>query len=678
MQRLRTDVTAFFTDLLMKARRGPKPVPGEIRVFGGRKYIYHSEGGWKYYGSGKGSKASTYHVEGVSKHPDLPSTPHIAKPEEATSTASAPEEKIRTRSKKVDDPTKKEATLEELTKDPRVETAEKIKKEYAKTTTERSEKSTEEDLAIAQAIEDNFDRTPSTLGGSSEVKLVNAAGNQYAVKKERGRSEGRSQLVHEVLADRLYNLVGARAPFSTLVEVGGKMFKASEYLTSARALGTVSPAIKKAAIDELKEHFVMDALLGNWDVVGASEDNILIKDGHIVRIDNGSSFKHRARGAEKPASDWATSTKVGEIDSMRDSGTAGTNVFQSVTDADIREQVEILKHFRNDILAKVDEFAAKHPEAVGAKEVLEKRMDWLEKNYSKSDKVEAAVKDYDKALYSSAATAKYFEELESFELNIHDNYKANFVQHAKKIETKYASYFENYAKEHGISVEEYKTKLQSHAERLMQQSSYFRATDLGVLDKILLDEKDARFKSQFETSSSHGSYSPTSRARVESKYFGWDSDTLKNKEMRPIYGYCSDNENGVNNSSGTNPPSNNAAQYGGVTLRIKKDHALKHATVTFSDSLGVEESMTASPVVKPHFTSLPLSHGDPLKKIDSTGKRSTYTEIQYHNQLKAEHIESVHISLAAASSSEYGAKQVEQALGIARKTHLDFKFYNNK
>ena len=57
------------------------------------------------------------------------------------------------------------------------------------------------------------------------------------------------------------------------------------------------PAAYEAACKKLREGFVADALLGNWDVIGANADNVLVTtSGQVLRIDNGGSLRYRAQG----------------------------------------------------------------------------------------------------------------------------------------------------------------------------------------------------------------------------------------------------------------------------------------------------------------------------------------------------------------------------------------------
>jgi len=69
-------------------------------------------------------------------------------------------------------------------------------------------------------------------------------------------------------------------------------------------------------VNKLKENFVADAILGNWDVVGLSKDNVMLgKDGKTYRIDNGGSLRYRAQGGLKK--DWGVTPT--EIFTMRTS-----------------------------------------------------------------------------------------------------------------------------------------------------------------------------------------------------------------------------------------------------------------------------------------------------------------------------------------------------------------------
>ncbi len=181
------------------------------------------------------------------------------------------------------------------------------------------------------------------LGGSTGATLVRdpATGKQYVFKK--GRNPG--HLREEATADELYRAGGVPVPRSKIYDVPGGPVKLSAY-HEGKTLGQLEhadPGAYRAAVAELQKHFVMDAVLGNWDVIGMGADNILVTDsGAVLRIDNGGSLRYRAQGSKKSSSQWTET--VGELSSLRNPAINGAaaNVFGALTDDDIRAQAKAL------------------------------------------------------------------------------------------------------------------------------------------------------------------------------------------------------------------------------------------------------------------------------------------------------------------------------------------------
>jgi hypothetical protein len=92
------------------------------------------------------------------------------------------------------------------------------------------------------------------------------------------------------------------------------------------------------------ENFMVDAWLGNWDVVGTGYDNLLIIDGtRAVRIDVGGSMRFRAQGGIKTASQW--NGKVTELESILKMAPDGSNqyavsVFKNMTQEELERGVQ--------------------------------------------------------------------------------------------------------------------------------------------------------------------------------------------------------------------------------------------------------------------------------------------------------------------------------------------------
>ncbi|MDP3444512.1 MAG: hypothetical protein Q8T08_16765, partial [Ignavibacteria bacterium] len=101
---------------------------------------------------------------------------------------------------------------------------------------------------------------------------------------------------------------------------------------------------------------------------------------------------------------------------------------------------------------------------------------------------------------------------------------------------------------------------------------------------------------------------------------------------------------------------NYVIQYGDINIKIKRESAMKKATITFRDSLGSESTIAATPAAKPHFTTFDGT----LKKLREVSKYKpgkspsyTYVEAQYHNQLTIDDIESVYIPYGHFDSDEW-------------------------
>ncbi len=132
----------------------------------------------------------------------------------------------------------------------------------------------------------------------------------------------------ELLASKLYAAAGVAGQDAKLVTKGGKVGIASRWTEVSKAPASI---LKKA--DGAQSGFMVDAWLGNWDVVGLEYDNLQLgADGKAVRIDAGGSLQYRAQGGKK-----AFGSSVIEIDSLQDKSInpQAAAVFGGMTKADI-------------------------------------------------------------------------------------------------------------------------------------------------------------------------------------------------------------------------------------------------------------------------------------------------------------------------------------------------------
>jgi len=166
-------------------------------------------------------------------------------------------------------------------------------------------------------------------------------------------------LYNEYLANRIYDLLGVPVPACRFYLTTTECVLLSEYLTPSQAFKGSSPAVMQA----LREHFAVDALLANWDVLGQTMDNVIVYQGMPVRIDMGGALYRRAQGSLKKAEDF--SFQVVELYTMRClSGSYKSphcEVFAPLTDAEVAEQIRrIVPVVRTSVLPLVVDVPVLH------------------------------------------------------------------------------------------------------------------------------------------------------------------------------------------------------------------------------------------------------------------------------------------------------------------------------
>ena len=491
----------------------------------------------------------------------------------------------------------------------------------------------------SEKSEETFKETPFTLedmvritslGGSSDVQLYrDKSGYKYAVKSETSLG-GLGQLELEVTADELYREMGIDTPISSIIE--GK--KVSEYI-EGRTLGAhgITDSIRK----ELWKGFMMDVLLRNQDVIGDAQDNILIgKDEKVYRIDNGSSFMFRARGGDKP---WTKDNVVQDFVDIMNPDYAAGRIFIGIPLEEVNRQITDIVVHLDDLHNIMGDNLFETFQARCTK--LSTHVKGLIRDKIKVKKSE----DYDKGKFSSKITSDYFKDWGKFQIEGNPELKEAIETQILKQEKSSIGQYETYARDEGMSVEDFKSMMQRDIEKMVQESEFFIVAHLdNGFDGIL---KDGRFKTLFETRSGSGCCSTDIRARTEKVRFGYPDDDGFKPESRPISGYFVNNRNGVMNDQGTIPPPNLVDNYGDIIFKVKKDVAWHKATITSKDSLSKYTDFVATPAAKPHFTSVEPRDYRTLRKCAENGLRSGfagyYVEAQYHNQLHIEDIESIHI-----------------------------------
>lgn len=149
-------------------------------------------------------------------------------------------------------------------------------------------------------------------GGSTGAKIVQAPDGTKFVMKRPSEKGGYAHLKNEYDVNQFYSIMGAKVPESKLFDKNpDDAVLLSKFIENGMSLhdwwqsNKSKPKELEKMKKKLREHFAVDVLLGNWDVVGQGADNILIdSNGTPYRIDNGGSMRFRAQGEKKQWEQW--------------------------------------------------------------------------------------------------------------------------------------------------------------------------------------------------------------------------------------------------------------------------------------------------------------------------------------------------------------------------------------
>lgn len=200
--------------------------------------------------------------------------------------------------------------------------------------------------------------------------------------------EEQSRIWNEFLADSIYQHFGIPVPQTEIVKVNRTYGQTAQELAhemapklpDARAYGHASEWIEQDSekkfdlIDQkLKDGFIVDALIANWDVVKEGYDNLMTHGDDVIRYDSGGALLFRA--AVKERKDFGE--MVLELESMRAS-------YPGLTEEDIHNQVKTLQErFKNEDIDKlVDATRLHQTDRNFLKQTLLKRRDYIIKHFS--------------------------------------------------------------------------------------------------------------------------------------------------------------------------------------------------------------------------------------------------------------------------------------------------------
>jgi 8-oxo-dGTP pyrophosphatase MutT (NUDIX family) len=215
--------------------------------------------------------------------------------------------------------------------------------------------------SVTNVDEDAWEQIGPQGGSNSGGMYRNVnTGEQLYVKTSPNIDMSRN----EILASKIYALAGVEAADANPAIRNGEFSVASSYVDG---LSEDPNLLKGGRVPGAQEHMAVDAWLGNWDVVGATYDNMLVKDGRAVRIDPGGSMAYRAQGGLKneqiPGSWGPTVEDIQSLLKESPTRTAWT-VFDKTTDEDLIDGYSRILEIPTDVLREtVQDYGPVDPDA---------------------------------------------------------------------------------------------------------------------------------------------------------------------------------------------------------------------------------------------------------------------------------------------------------------------------
>jgi hypothetical protein len=179
----------------------------------------------------------------------------------------------------------------------------------------------------------------------------------------------------EVLANKIYKLLNVYVPEVELIEKDNKIGLTSKIVDVLD--DNVEDYMEKLSDhSDIKDNFVIDAWLANWDVGGFdfySKNVLLDKNNRALRIDQGGSLTRRAQGGLKGSS---FNDIVSEIESLRSSKATSMNrnLFNKINKKDIQTGLQKLKNLDITKLKElIDEYAPENEKEFIYKTLINRR-----------------------------------------------------------------------------------------------------------------------------------------------------------------------------------------------------------------------------------------------------------------------------------------------------------------
>lgn len=232
---------------------------------------------------------------------------------------------------------------------------------------------TNQNLGVETEIWDYSLKTGEQRGSNfgAEFTIPTEAGpTKFYVKF--ASPESSEQIWNEQLADNIYRYIGIPVPNTKIVKIEGVYGHASEM---------INDIVEGAEINtKLKDGFIVDSLIANWDIPYAPHRNTGGVEGKLYRLDNGGALLFRAQGERKRDDEFSEVVNELGVGSDKEHLKLGARQqYPGLTEFDIKKQAEVLKEkLTDDVIDElVDGVRLKKENRDCLKKILRKRRDYI-------------------------------------------------------------------------------------------------------------------------------------------------------------------------------------------------------------------------------------------------------------------------------------------------------------
>lgn len=193
----------------------------------------------------------------------------------------------------------------------------------------------------------DFEQIGSKKGSNNGGLFKNKKTNEkFYIKFSKSSSHAKN----EVLASRLYKLMGSRVPDLYLIELeNGNYGVGSKWVHDLNYFDRN----KKEHLDQIHNDFITHVWLANWDNIGTDYENQMIdQSGKNITIDVGGALLYRAKGDPKGKFFNDEPTEHKTLRNMNMNRQASL-IYGNISDQKIKDGIKKLKQIDDSILKDI-------------------------------------------------------------------------------------------------------------------------------------------------------------------------------------------------------------------------------------------------------------------------------------------------------------------------------------